>query len=288
MSWRLGAHVHREHVGEQIVAVGGFPVPGDVRGERRSGPGVHHVGVADEAAGHAALRFGEARRARRGRVHRQFGLGGHEHVVVQGQAIGIQPVPDGDRHAEEALAADQPVPVEAVHPVAVAGLHVGRVPGELVAAPHQLVAQRLVAATVADVPLAGGHDLQRAGAALVELHRVGDRARLAEHLAAGGQQLHDLLLRLLRVQAGDLLIRVATVGGGDPVRRVERETAVEADEGPARQVQFAPPGDVGDVAEGADHGDAGALLGIGQVVGHHGHSPRRTAGCAPWCPNRGW
>ena len=33
------------------------------------------------------------------------------------------------------------------------------------------------------------------------------------------------------------------------------------------EVELAPPRDVGGVAEGADHGDAGALVGLGQLVG---------------------
>ena len=38
-----------------------------------------------------------------------------------------------------------------------------------------------------------------------------------------------------------------------------------------RQVELAPPHDVGDVAERADHGDARPLVGLGEVVGQHGH-----------------
>ena len=39
------------------------------------------------------------------------------------------------------------------------------------------------------------------------------------------------------------------------------------DDRAGRQLQLAPPDDVGEVAEGADHGDARALLGVGQRVG---------------------
>ena len=38
-----------------------------------------------------------------------------------------------------------------------------------------------------------------------------------------------------------------------------------------RQVELAPPDDVGQVAEGADHRDAGALVGLGQRVGEDRH-----------------
>ena len=58
----LGAQVHREDPLPQVVV--GLPAAGDLRGERRGRPGVHHVGVADEAARLAALVLGVARRAR--------------------------------------------------------------------------------------------------------------------------------------------------------------------------------------------------------------------------------
>ena len=39
------------------------------------------------------------------------------------------------------------------------------------------------------------------------------------------------------------------------------------DDGAGVELQLPPPDDVGEVAERADHGDAGALLGVGQLVG---------------------
>ena len=50
--------------------------------------------------------------------------------------------------------------------------------------------------------------------------------------------------------------------------RLGLEATVASDDGAGRQVELAPPDDVGEVAEGADHGDAGALLGLGELVGH--------------------
>ena len=109
------------------------------------------------------------------RVDRQRVLAGNDRVVVVGLAVVADRVPQRDRHAEEALAADQPVAVEPLDPVVVAVAHVVGVPGQLLAAGEELLAAVLVAAAVADVPLAAGDDLQRAAAALVELDRVGDR-----------------------------------------------------------------------------------------------------------------
>ncbi len=57
----------------------------------------------------------------------------------------------------------------------------------------------------------------------------------------------------------------------DVVRCVGQQPAVAADDGPHRQVQLAPPRDVVRVAERADHGDAGALVGLRQFVGVDGH-----------------
>ena len=57
--------------------------------------------------------------------------------------------------------------------------------------------------------------------------------------------------------------------GGEPRRRLAGEAAVAADHGADRKVQLAPPQDVGQVTEGAAHGDAGALVALGKVVRDH-------------------
>src|SRR6478735_2772041 len=43
--------------------------------------------------------------------------------------------------------------------------------------------------------------------------------------------------------------------------------AIAANDCTRGQLQLTPPGDVGEVTEGADHGDAGALVRLGQRVG---------------------
>ena len=55
----LGTQVHGEGLVEQPRVVA--PLARDLRGERRRGPRVHDVLLADEAAGHVALRLGVAR-----------------------------------------------------------------------------------------------------------------------------------------------------------------------------------------------------------------------------------
>ena len=57
-----------------------------------------------------------------------------------------------------------------------------------------------------------------------------------------------------------------TPGGGVSVMRPDRVTMLRVG-----RCELAPPHDVGDVAERADHGDARALVRLGQVVGQHRH-----------------
>ena len=145
-----------------------------------------------------------------------------------------------------------------------------------------------VAAAVAEVPLARRDDLERAAAALVELHRVRDRLRLADELAGLGEQLDDARLRLLHGLARELRVRArrAVGTGGPPLGRSATSAAVAAEHVAHRQLQLAPPHDVGGVTERADHRDAGALLGIGERVRDAPEPARRTAACVTACPKR--
>ena len=141
-------------------------------------------------------------------------------------------------------------------------------PHHLAAAREQLVAEldRL------DEPLPAGHDLERPVALLEELHVMRDRPRLADEVAALTQQVRGDSLRLLGGQAGHSVVRRLRA------RRIRRFPARRAPGGRTerpvrlndcphrRQLQLAPPGHVGDVAERADHGDAASLFGVGQRV----------------------
>ena len=83
---------------------------------------------------------------------------------------------------------------------------------------------------VADEPLVGGDDLQRAGAVLPELDRVADGPGLALHVAGLGQQLDDPRLGLLDGLARQLVV-VALGGGrigGLPPRLAPRDRAQPA------------------------------------------------------------
>ncbi len=143
-------------------------------------------------------------------------------------------------------------------------------PAHLTTEGDELVAELLVARTVADVPLPCGDDLERAIALLVELHHVREGLRVADELAGLGEQLDDALLGAEDRLAGELgvgrfrLIRHDDLGG------VCEHSSVGAENRAVGQVQFAPPDDVGHVAERADHRDARALVGLRQRVRNDG------------------
>ena len=190
-------------------------------------------------------------------------------MVVVGLAVGVERVPDRERDAEEPLPRDQPVAVEAADPVVVAVLHVRRDPLDLGAAVEHLVAQPGVAAAVADVPLPGGDDLERLVALLVEVRHPLGRLRLAVEVAGLAQLRDHRLAGRERRLALEVLVRRRGRLVRQPLGGLARHPAVAADQGADRQVELAPPGDVGEVAEGAAHRDAGALVHLGGGVRQH-------------------
>jgi hypothetical protein len=107
----------------------------------------------------------------------------------------------------------------------------------------------------------------RAIALLEELHRVRDLLRLALEVAGLLEQFDDPLLGAEHRLAGQLRVRLR----GHVRRRVGQDPAVPADHRPRGQLQLPPPGDVVEVAEGADHRDARALVRLGEAVRDHGH-----------------
>ena len=145
---------------------------------------------------------------------------------------------------------------------------------------------------VADEPLVGGDDLERPVAVLPELDRVGDGAGLARDVAGLGQQLDDAGLGLLDRLAGQLVVGGL---GGDRVGRLPAgpapgdgaEPAVALDDRADAEPELAPPGDVGGVAEGADHRDARALVGSASSWARIGTSTPNS-GVVAVRPNSGW
>ncbi len=169
---RLGAHVHGERAGEQVGVVD--PPGRDLRCERRRGPRVHDVGVGREPAGLVALVLVVAGGGVGGRVDGQAVLAGQDRREVVDDAVLVDGVPGRERHAEEPLAGDVPVALQAVDPVLVADPHELGPPRDLLAP-----GEHGVLVGVADEPLVRRDDLERPGAVLPELHRVGDGPGLA-------------------------------------------------------------------------------------------------------------
>ncbi len=133
---------------------------------------------------------------------------------------------------------------------------------DLVAAGLQRQVQLGVAATVADVPLARGDDLERLLAALVEVGLALGLLRLALEVTGGAQRLDDDLAGGVHGLAGHLredLRPLRAPGSGDPLRGLAEDTTGAGDDRAGRQLQLAPPDDVGEVTEGAAHRDARAL-----------------------------
>src|SRR5439155_14168266 len=130
--------------------------------------------------------------------------------------------------------------------------HERRMPLQLAAALEKSVAEldRL------DEPLATRDDLERPIAFLVELHGVRDRLRLAHEVARIAKLVDDSDSRLRRRQAREIVVVALRALGVDrfPSRAAPGHVAqrsVSLDDSADRQVQLAPPGDVGQIAEGA-------------------------------------
>ena len=107
----LRAQVHGEDPLPPVTGRGVFPSAGDLGRERGGGPGVHHVHFGRETAWNAALARRVARRDICGGVDGEIVFARHEGARIVRLAILVQAVPDGERYAEKALPADQPVAV---------------------------------------------------------------------------------------------------------------------------------------------------------------------------------
>ena len=230
----LRAQIHGEGLRVQVRVHA--PTGRNLRGQGGSSPGVQNVRVSDEAARYAALILGVTGSSLRCGVNRQHLFGRQNRVLVVRLTLSVQRVPDGEGNAEEALARNQPVAVQALNPVLVAATHEGGVPVHLTAALDELLAACSVTATVADVPLAGSNDFEGLVALLVELHGVGNRLGVAVHFASLNQHFHDGLLCGEDGGACHTLVALATLGGGNPLGGFAGETAVATDEGAGVQL----------------------------------------------------
>ena len=162
----LGAQHGREQPGaDDVLALAGAgrtgtrgpnssgsrcPAARELRGERRGRPGVHDVELALEAARTAALRPRCSRAAHPTTGRRAATPRSARSTRRTALAVLVELVPDRDRHAEEALARDEPVAGEAADPVLVAHAHeVGVRRRSRVPRVEEPLAQLLVARAVA-------------------------------------------------------------------------------------------------------------------------------------------
>ena len=197
-------------------------------------------------------------------------LGRDDGVVEHGVSLGVERVPDGNRHPEETLARDQPVTVESADPVVVTNPHEVGVEVDLFAAFNQTRAKVFVFCAVADVPLAGCDNLEGLVALFKELNGVGDGLGLADHLARFLQQLDDACFRREHGLAGKFGIDGALVVGVDAGRRFAYDATIETEHRAGREAQFTPPNHVGDVTERTDHRDSASLVDLGERVCQNG------------------
>jgi hypothetical protein len=220
------------------------------------------------------------------RVDRQLVLARQQRLSVVDLAVGVERVPDRERDAGEPLPADQPVAVEAADPVVDSAAACSSAPSAAPAACEERLAQVLVAAAVADVPLPAGDDLERLVAVLVEVGHPLRRRGLAVEVAGRAQLVDDRRAGREGRLAGELGVRrrggscAATAG-------CRAAGAVAADHRTDRQLQLAPPDHVGQVAERADHRDAGTLVGLGSGCASTGISTSNS-GERTVVPNIGW
>ena len=175
-------------------------------------------------------------------------------------AVGVERIPQRERHAEEALAGNQPVAVEAVDPVVVTHVHEVRVEVQLVAALDEFGVELLVGAAVLQIPLAGSDDFERLVALLVEVRHTSGGLRLAVHITGFTQVVDDDLAGGEGGFALGLLEDRTALRVLDPIRHAHDDAAVALDDRAGRQLQVTPPFDVGHIAEGAAHRDARALV----------------------------
>ena len=235
----------------------------DLRGQGRGRPRVHDVILSGEAVRLVALGLVVTFRHIVGRVDRQLILVRGERMLIIRLAVGVERIPQWERHAEEALAGDQPVAVEAVDPVVVTHVHEIRVEVQLIAALDEFGVEFLVRAAVLQIPLAGSDDFERLVALLVEVRHTGGGLRLAVHIAGFAQMVDDDLAGGERGLALGLLEDCAALRILNPIRHAHNDAAVALDNRAGRQLQVTPPFDVGHIAEGAAHRDARALVHFG-------------------------
>ena len=228
---RLGTQRH----GKNLLVQGLVrqPAAHDLRRHRRGRPGIHHILFWREggiAAGTCFcwLLFGW--------VQRQLLFIRQQHF-----AAGIA-IPDREWHTKVALARDAPVPSQVFHPLAIARLHVRRIPGDLLSCCQEI----LFEVEHADKPLLRDDVLDRRIAAFVYAHALLDGLPI-EQQPLGIQRLDNTTPGLFYRQTSKVASHFC-------------HSAISPDSYFERELVGIPPFHVGDISEGAAHDRASAFL----------------------------
>ena len=100
--------IHRERLGEKLRIP--LPAAHDLRRQRRRGPRIHDVGIADEAAGLPALVVAIPGRRVGRRIDRQPRLARRDGVRIVDVSGGVERIPHRKRDTEEPLPATHQSP----------------------------------------------------------------------------------------------------------------------------------------------------------------------------------
>jgi hypothetical protein len=219
------------------------PVPASVDQRRQRGgrPGVEDVLFGAQILA-CTLGTGVDRRIVRERIDRQVLAVGDNRLAA------VLAVPDRDRDARIALSRDTPVPLQPLDPVFVPGVHLLGVPVHLPAGLQILV----LFVEDFDVPLLGDEEFDVGRTALVDVDVVADLPAVPK-VALIVEILDDLFASLVGREPFVLLGEIG-----------HRSGLVDGDA--ERQVVGLIPLDVGLVAEGTGHHDAGPFLHVDALV----------------------
>ena len=206
--------------------------------------------------------FFETRRHVGRRVYRKGTLVWNEGIVPKSVPGVVEAVPQRNRHPKKALSTDEPITIQSLNPICVSALHVGRMPSHLIPSSDEIPIEVLVPPTVSDIPLTTCHNLKRPITLLEEFHRVSNGARFTDQFTRILKDLDDLLLRRKNRFPRHSGKRISALRGDNRFGNITHDATGSIHHCANRKLQFAPPGHVIGVSEGAHHSDTGSFFGI--------------------------
>ena len=161
-------------------------------------------------------------------------------------------------------------------------LHEFWMPGQLITASQQCCSQICISTTVADVPLATRHDLERTVSLFIKLDRVTNRFWLATQVAARSQHLDNGSLCLLHGLACKCRVVLETNSTYQAVWRLRQDATIATNYWSSWQIEFTPPHDVGEITERTDHCYARTFVDLCKFVCEY-----RYCNIKQWCAHHG-